>query len=298
MIDQESVHHLAEKYRNEGYKVFFGPGISSDLPPFLRDAGADLIALKGDEIITVQTQSVGSAEPVIVAAEYDAKYGLSLLAEAEQLLTPETLRSALLTSWAALEGIVRVILDHPLEAERSVPHDFLQQLLNAEHISRSEYLLLMECRLLRNAVSHGVRPAGVEPDQVLFLVGLCRRLAQVPRKGDAGPDSVSLTVMRGKVNQDEYIRKLVEQADVVLREILGKNRGTATVEWDRAEDASGGNVITLTLSDFTGSVTGTFAPGELESKAHLRGRLYRLWGDLLSMRAREAANKLQQMTGS
>ncbi len=298
MTEQETIQNLADKYRSQGYTVILDPRSSPELPSFLRDAGIDLIALKNDEIITVQAKSVGSAQPLILAAEYDAQYGLSLLAEAERLLTPETIRSALLISWAAFEGIARVLLNR-IDPNRSPPGALLWELKYSGQIDQGEHKMLVECNFTRSAIAHGVRPASVAPDQVLLLVGLCRRLAQTPRTGNVGlQDSVSLTLMRGKVNQDGHIRKMVEQADVVLREVLGKNRGSATVEWDRAEDASGRSVITLTLSDFTGSVTGTFAPDELESKAHLRGRLYRLWGDLLSFRARQASEQLLEKAGT
>jgi hypothetical protein len=78
---------------------------------------------------------------------------------------------------------------------------------------------------------------------------------------------------------------LAKKATELLGEVPGSNPWLVTAEWDRGEDDRSRAVVTLRLSDYTGSVTGVFDPKELESPSQTRKRLYRLWGDLLQARS-------------
>jgi hypothetical protein len=86
---------------------------------------------------------------------------------------------------------------------------------------------------------------------------------------------------------------LLQQATTRLEEVAGPSADLVKVEWDRVEDAGGRSLYTLTLSDWTGSVSADFTLDELQLPTHLRVRLYRLWGDLLQMRNHK---ELQQLT--
>jgi hypothetical protein len=85
---------------------------------------------------------------------------------------------------------------------------------------------------------------------------------------------------------------LLQSTTTHLEEVLGPSADSVTAEWDRAEDAQGRPVVTLRLSDWTGSVTAVFAPNELQSLSHMRARLYRLWGDLLQIRSTKQLQEL------
>jgi len=102
-------------------------------------------------------------------------------------------------------------------------------------------------------------------------------------------------IYRDGIRQSAELGVLAPQATKLLEEILGASGGLVTAEWDRGEDARGQAVVILRLSDFSGSVTATFEPTELESPAHLRARLRRLWGELLQVRSHK---QLQELLGA
>ena len=57
-------------------------------------------------------------------------------------------------------------------------------------------------------------------------------------------------------------------------------------------------MVTLTLSDFTGTVTTTFKPSELEDERQMRFRLNRLWGVLLRIRSNKEIEGILRTSGS
>ena len=88
---------------------------------------------------------------------------------------------------------------------------------------------------------------------------------------------------------------LLQQATTRLEEVLGQHADEVKAEWDRGEDAKGRIVYTLRLSDWTGSVSASFTPEELQSPSHVRIRLYHLWGELLQVRSHK---QLQELAGA
>jgi hypothetical protein len=88
---------------------------------------------------------------------------------------------------------------------------------------------------------------------------------------------------------------LLQQATARLEEILGPSADLVSAEWDRIEDERGRPLYTLAIRDFTGRVEARFAPEELAHPVHVRARLYRLWGDLLQLRADEQHRKVQAL---
>ena len=165
------------------------------------------------------------------------------------------------------------------------PSALIQGLLKAGLIDPAEAERLRESMYLRNVIVHGVQPREVPAEAITRLFEIVRKLKH-PRPSDPirFHDSVSVTVIRNNLNRDAALRNQVESATKLLDEVLGISRGLVSVDWDLGEDGEGRPVLTLKLSDFTGTVTGAFAPDELAKTQHLKGRLFKLWGDLLQIR--------------
>lgn len=297
MTEDEAIRVLAEDYRRDGYSVAVHP--HTELAQFLEIPDVDLIATKGDEVIAVNLKRHGEKKdkPVIVAdGTIGGDYSLSLLKEAERLQMPETRRAALLMAWTAFEAAAREVLQgEGHEIEKRSPSALIQGLLKAGLIDPAEAERLREGMYLRNVIVHGVQPREVPPDAITFLFEIVRKLKH-PRLADQirFHDSVSVTVIRNNINRDAGLRKQIESATKLLDEVLGTSRGLVSVDWDVGEDGQGRPVLTLKLSDFTGTVIGTFAPDELAKTQHMKTRLFKLWGDLLQIRN---AKLLESITG-
>jgi hypothetical protein len=85
---------------------------------------------------------------------------------------------------------------------------------------------------------------------------------------------------------------LLQQATRYLEEVLGRSVETVKAEWDRTEDADGRSLYTLRLSDWSGSVSASFTPDELQSLSRSRIPLYRLWDELLQVRSHKQLEEL------
>jgi hypothetical protein len=96
------------------------------------------------------------------------------------------------------------------------------------------------------------------------------------------------------IQQAGALHLLAQQRTAQLEEVLGDSAPDVSAEWDRADDALGRAVITLRLSDFSGSAISVFEPKELESPSQMRSRFLRLWSDLLQIRTRR---QLQELIG-
>src|SRR4051794_27740818 len=108
MDEREPLESVAEKYRKDGYEVLIHPS-ASELPAFLESAEVEILARKGDHIVAIrvneQSDEDGPEESSVrVATHPDADHVASLLDEAQLLLTPETMRAALVIAWSALEA--------------------------------------------------------------------------------------------------------------------------------------------------------------------------------------------------
>jgi hypothetical protein len=297
LVEDEAINVLAEQYRRDGYTVAVQP--HSELALFLEIPDVDLIAIKGDEILAVNLKRHGAQKdkPVVVAeGKIGGDYSLSLLKEAERLQMPETRRAALVMAWTAFEAAAREVLqEEGHEIETRMPSALIHGLLKAGLIDQREADRLREGMYLRNVIVHGVQLREVPPDVITFLLETVRKLKHLRLAEQLRiHDSVSVTVIRNNLNQEPNLRKLVETATTLLDEVLGNSRGLVSVDWDLGEDGEGRPVLTLKLSDFTGAVTGTFAPDELAKTQHMKTRLFRLWGDLLQIRN---AKQLESITG-
>ncbi len=87
--------------------------------------------------------------------------------------------------------------------------------------------------------------------------------------------------------------ELLEQATRILQDVIGESVVSVSAEWGR--DGDGRKPYTLTISDFTDTVSVTFAPDELRSPKQVRSRLRELWGDLLEVHSDKRLKKLQQI---
>jgi hypothetical protein len=298
MSERDLLEALAEDYREDGYDVVIKPPLTA-LPAFLENSEVDLLARKGERLVALGLKGgEGASDPgepsVLLTAHLDGDYGKSLLSEAERLLSPDTLRGALLMGWAAFEAAARETLgrDNP-GSDRLTPRALMNGLAERGLIAEEDLPRLQECLSLRHMLVHGVRPGDIPPDIPTFLLGLVRRLLRVGRTESAIRFSVSAsaTLFRSELNRSDFLR-LAEQASEALGDVVGSLRGGVSEEWDLAIDAEGRPMVTLRLSDPTGKIVATFEPSELEDRRHMVIRLNRLWSDLLQLRSHAQLERL------
>lgn len=86
--------------------------------------------------------------------------------------------------------------------------------------------------------------------------------------------------------------RLAEARTADLEEKLGTSAFSASAEWDRTLDVLGRPLVTLRLTDFSGSATMVFEPSELEDPAHMRDRFALLWLMLLEIRSTQQLQEL------
>jgi hypothetical protein len=98
--------------------------------------------------------------------------------------------------------------------------------------------------------------------------------------------------MQLKQAPDLYAK--AQQATALLEDILKASAGRVTAEWDRIQDDQGLPAVSLRLADSTGARSAALAAWELEQRGQLRFRLYRIWDDLLRVRAEKQLEKLME----
>jgi hypothetical protein len=103
------------------------------------------------------------------------------------------------------------------------------------------------------------------------------------------------TNVHEKIRSNESLCSGVAQANALLEAESGPSAGQVAADWDLTRDESGRNVLTLTLSDYSGAVTARFTPEDLANAGSLRIRLHRLWGDLLQVRSGKQVERLQEL---
>lgn len=86
---------------------------------------------------------------------------------------------------------------------------------------------------------------------------------------------------------------LIQQATKQLEDVVGTSNDSVRAEWDQTSDNHGRPVITLRLTDWTGTVQAQFRPNDLKSPLPLELRLLRLWGDLLQIRSHRQVDDLR-----
>jgi REase_AHJR-like len=293
----DSLERLAEKYRREGFEVILHPTLNQ-IPSFFESTPPDFLARKGDRIIAIKHYD--EATPEDEQIELDGKLGVEsaslLIQEAELLLSPLTLRSALVMAWSAFEAAARTALrPGSTEFEAMPPRKMLDELIKKGLIGASEFNLLQMALYYRNLIAHGGFPEDFPPDWPAAVLTATRELLKSAGASSnlSLRDSVGVTIVRKAVNESKY-KDLVERATTVLRYLLGPRADSVAIDWGLAEDARNHRMLVLRLSDATGSVSATFEPPELENERHLMDRLNRLWGDLLEIRSHNQVKRLQK----
>lgn len=284
-----ALKELLDDYQSRGFRVYFQP---HGVP----DSGIDAIATKGDRVLTFQVRARRGADDtaarVFAADEPDVAYVNALLREVESLLRPETPVAAVLVTWTAAEAALRALgRRHAVDVGRVPPRALMEALREKGALTDKQYADLMNFSIIRNTVAHGLRPVDMPLEEIGRLVQTVRELlGQAPqRKGG----NALFTITAGpNLEGTSDLRRTIDEANRVLADIVGVSAGLVSAEWDRAEDDRGRTVVTLTLSDFTGKATATFAPDELADRPHLHIRLRRLWGDLLQLRAQKHREEL------
>src|SRR5438093_9563271 len=134
MNERDPLETLADGYREEGYEVLVRP-TGSALPAFLEGSDVDILARKGDQLVALtlkkgEDPSEADETSILLTANLDGDYGKSLLAEAERLLSPDTLRAALLMGWAAFEAAARETLGRETAgSDKLTPRALMEGLL-------------------------------------------------------------------------------------------------------------------------------------------------------------------------
>lgn len=297
MTETEAIQAVSDQYRRDGYTVAVQP--HTELAPFSEIPEVDLIATKADEIIAIvmQRQVGQEAEPVIVASGTRGDDdSLTLLAEAKKLFMPETRRAALLMAAMAFEAAAREVLQSDHRAERRTSAVLIQELAARGLIDPIEGAKIRQAMHVRNLITHGVQPTEILPDFITCLLDAVRKI-KFSRSTGSGQirAGASATIIRHAVNRNLEVRRRVEMAEMLLDEVLGPARAEVSVDWNLGEDGQGQPVILLKLSDFTGTVSGSFALNEFDQPTRLKTRLYKIWGDLLGLRI---AEQLKNLTGT
>ncbi len=222
--------------------------------------------------------------------------GRSLLAEAERLHAPETLRSALLIAWAAIEAFARRLIERKTSQENHVsPLDLINQLVEADHISTTTAEKLQSVLEIRNRVAHGIAIEEISDKTVRELLKVARQL-YLQDQGEHQPQGRQVTkVVRIHPRlRDSRFNPRVERATQILNEIMKGNHHIVYLEWDLARDKIGHDVALLSLWDYSGQVRATFTFEELGNEENLTFRLKFVWGDLLRLRLDQLSEGMTQ----
>jgi REase_AHJR-like len=301
MGDHNLIDPIADKYRREGFDVVIHP-TPSEVPSFLANTPIDLLARKGGRIVAFKANDEATAEDeqLELAAEFGSDSAILLIEEAERLLNPLTIRSALVMAWSAFEAAARAALQPGTTAfQGSPPRKLLEELLAKGLIAYEEFNILQQSLFNRNVIAHGGRPEELPPELASSVLAVAKRLLKSVGVTSTMRlwDSVGITMVRKGINQSKY-KDLVDRATKVLTDLLGSMRNGVAIDWGVAEDSRGHPILVLKLSDATGAVSATFDPSDLEDQNLLIGRLNRLWGDLLEIRSHSQLKHLLGTSGT
>ena len=96
-----------------------------------------------------------------------------------------------------------------------------------------------------------------------------------------------------EIESDPGLLADVQRANASLEDELGGSAGTVSAAWTLRRNARDELSIRLTIRDWTGQVHADFALEELESGWRTKGRLIRLWGDLLQIRSHHLLDEIR-----
>ncbi len=182
LSERNILRDTARRYRERGYSVVEKP-TSRDLPKALHGFQPDLIAEKDSDFVVVEVKSAGKVRrtdywqqlrtsiqnqpngrlEIVVnnAPDVEAlsvEEVINLLAQSKRVLEVSSPQVALLSSWAALEASMLVVLDRYQVALPDYKTDTLLASLQVEGlISDEDYEFIRNIRVRRNAIAHGMR---------------------------------------------------------------------------------------------------------------------------------------------
>ncbi|ELS00849.1 hypothetical protein Xen7305DRAFT_00005500 [Xenococcus sp. PCC 7305] len=210
-IERKQLLQRAEEYRDKGYEILFHPS-SEDLPDFLKNYRLDLVVRNKDETVVIEVRSRASLNPastqylrnltkiieqhpgwrleLVMTNPEDAIYSIkaegsfkedeikSRLATVRQI-SQHDLESALLYSWSLIEASLRLVAEKEgLSLQKFDSRHLLQSLATEGIIGQSEYQILMNSFLFRNAIAHGFKTTPIPQNLVDDLIKITEQLLQ------------------------------------------------------------------------------------------------------------------------
>ena len=213
MSIEQSLDHVANRYRAQGYKVVVGPG-PADLPDFAKDFKVEIVAERnGGGVLASAKKSPseleanreipryaevtgnqpdwrfdifvlgpeGKAEPnKIEAAEPTEADMIRVLADIERMRRAGFAQQSFIAAWAVLETAMRKRMQaEGEEAGRgSSPRTLLNELYSSGMLNGGDFRDLERLYQARNVIVHGFSPPEIQPSAVQFLVDTARRLLE------------------------------------------------------------------------------------------------------------------------
>jgi hypothetical protein len=205
MTEAEALEQAAETYRAEGYAVTLSP-IPEQLPAELRRSFPGFIARQNGKSVLVEVWTRGrihdlppalmppgwSFDAILLpppdypdtpgpGTEATAEFTRQLLDELDNLLPRQASRARFLVAWSAAESAMRVAArQNGVPAERLTPKLVAQELVSAGVLSHDQFHQFERLLEVRNRLAHGIPGDGPRAEQVDFLSGIARALAQQP----------------------------------------------------------------------------------------------------------------------
>jgi hypothetical protein len=210
MNNQQRLEHVADRYRQQGYRVVLNPG-PDDLPPFAKDFAVEILATRPDGGVLASAKASPSEferdpdlsryaeiiqnqpgwrydvfvlgppppapEPREVADASEEEIARTLT-DSERLYQAGFAPQAVLSGWAALESAMR----HKLRAMGdkagwgTSSRAMLNELVSSGVLSPGEFRDLEGLSRLRNVIVHGFSVPEIGAGAVAFLADTSRRL--------------------------------------------------------------------------------------------------------------------------
>jgi hypothetical protein len=200
---EHELEQLAKRYQEEGYSVVVHPQ-GDQLPPFAKDFGADILAMRGGERVLVQVKQDRTAleadpnVPVragITNSQPGWRFDLVILNEAdplrrwtrgsrepsdeeindvlayvERMIEGGDLRAACVFAWAALEAAMRQVTRNGELYGRTTPAQLLRTLYGNGILSREDFDQLNQLFRMRTEIVHGLVAPAIDPALIRVAV--------------------------------------------------------------------------------------------------------------------------------
>ena len=298
---QITLEDIAQSYRDEGFTVTVHPQ-PTDLPNFLLELPIELLAQKEDRIVALRRKGYEDEQPEeheVVDVDGGRTAALTLIEEAENLLTPYTVRSALVMGWSAFEAAARVALHGKCESpEKISAGQWIPLLVQHGHIADWEMLQLKECLDGRNALV-----SGLLPDREIwrfgpFLLDLAKRLLGTEKQTPVRfwESTCGSQVIR-QFEQYPKMKEFVKRGNEILADVVNGMDNDVLVSWDIVEVAKSKLAVVLRFSTTTGIAAAVFAPEDFADTKDVFVRINSLWGDVLRLRSNIRSQFIQKQIG-